>query len=176
MQTFPSSVRMRVVGGGVGELLQPREGILGRKFQHSRVSIQHLPIEGSDLIEEALGGREPRVDTRAVLQRLAQCFGGLAHRMPVHSGRPKEQVFNDTQFSTPGSCCQAECWLKPRDNPSQATGLEPVWSDGLSLGHTSVPIVERRWNAFGFGPASMCRRIVAAHSCELNTEVSTSRS
>ena len=51
--------RMRVGGGGVGQSLQPGEGLFCRKVEHGLVRIQHLPIEDGDLIEEALGGGEP---------------------------------------------------------------------------------------------------------------------
>src|SRR5438128_1949013 len=106
---FQGHDRMRVLVRRMSKLFQSGERLFGRKIKHSRVSLDDLKVEGSDLIEESLIGSKPRSMIGLVVQDLldgggcfshpslllpslflrldvAFCFGGFADEETNHTG------------------------------------------------------------------------------------------
>src|SRR3989442_14757804 len=63
----------------MSKLFKSRESLFCRKIKHTRVSLDHLKVEGSNLIEEGGIGSKPRSMIGLVVQDLLDRGGGFGH-------------------------------------------------------------------------------------------------
>ena len=71
--------RMRVLVGGVGKLFQGGERLFRRKIKHAGVSLDHLKVEGNNVIKMSLIGSKPRSMIGWGVQDLLDRGGSFSH-------------------------------------------------------------------------------------------------
>jgi hypothetical protein len=73
---------MGVAIGGVSQLLKSRERLLSSKIKYAWMCLDHLKVEGRDVIEEGRIGSEPRTVFRLVVEHLLDAGAGFGHALP----------------------------------------------------------------------------------------------
>lgn len=64
---------MWVLCGGMREAFQGGQGLLAGEVEDRRVGLDDLEVEGSHLVEEGLGGKEPAQSGRGQLASWSWC-------------------------------------------------------------------------------------------------------
>ena len=77
--------RCRILLCGMGEGFQGCERLFVGEIEHALMGLDHLKVEGRNLIEEGLSGSKPRRMMRGIVQLLPDRRGCLCHASLVLS-------------------------------------------------------------------------------------------